>query len=120
MSEDADTATLANGIVSATVKKANGNLLSLRFRGVELLSRGGGYWNIYGEHAEVRRVRNSSRPLPFSASAKIRQRTAARWARSRLRFPYRGQPKAVPLDIEIRYTLHRGDCGPLRMDHRRP
>ena len=47
LSQDADTAILANGIVSATVKKANGNLLSLQFHGMELLSRGGGYWNIY-------------------------------------------------------------------------
>ena len=28
-----------------------------------------------------------------------------------LTFPYKGQPKAVPLDIEIRYSLHRGDSG---------
>ena len=47
LSEDAETATLGNGIVWATVKKANGNLLSLRYRGMEMLSRGG-YWNIYG------------------------------------------------------------------------
>jgi len=48
ITDDAATATLANGVVSLTVSKANANLLSLRSGGVELLSRGGGYWNIYG------------------------------------------------------------------------
>ena len=47
--DDAATSTLANGVVSLTVNKANANLLSLRFRGTELMSRGGGYWNIYGK-----------------------------------------------------------------------
>ena len=50
-------------------------------------------------------------PFRFPHQPRSRRRTAARWARSLLRFPYRGQPKAVPLDIEIRYTLRRGDSG---------
>jgi hypothetical protein len=50
--ESADTATMDNGIIQAAIKKADGNLLSFRFHGVELLSRGGGYWSAVGSGAE--------------------------------------------------------------------
>src|ERR1017187_9772207 len=48
ITDSGGTVTLENGIVSAKINKANGNLLSLQYRGVEMLSHGGGYWNIYG------------------------------------------------------------------------
>src|SRR5579875_4096610 len=48
ITEDANTVTIDNGIVHATIKKANANLLSLRLHGLELLSQGQGYWNVYG------------------------------------------------------------------------
>jgi rhamnogalacturonan endolyase len=110
LSDDTDTVTLANGIVSAMVKKSNGNLLSLRFRGVELLSPGGGYWNIYGSIPGQKNTQLKPTPPVF----RINQHPAhngGTLGEITLRFPYQGQPKAVPLDIEIRYTLHRGDSG---------
>jgi hypothetical protein len=61
LSEDAETARLGNGIVWATIKKANGNLLSLRYRGTEMLSRGGGYWNIYESKENGRLISLPSR-----------------------------------------------------------
>ena len=111
LSDNADTATLANGIVSATVKKANGNLVSLRFRGVEMMSRGQGYWNIYGKTpGEVKSTELKATPSAFRISHDPKTNGGA-LGEIVLRFPYRGQPKAVPLDIEIRYTLRRGDSG---------
>ena len=110
LSEDADSATLANGAVSATVKKANGNLLSLRFRGLELLSRGQGYWNILGTTPGQAKTEVKPTPSVFRISRNPAENGGA-LGEIALRFPYRGQAKAVPLDIEIRYTLHRGDSG---------
>jgi rhamnogalacturonan endolyase len=108
VTEDADTATLANGIVSATVRKANANLLSLRYRGVELMSRGQGYWNVYcntpGE------AKTEKKPAP--AALRISQdpsKNGGALGEIALAFPYRGQPGTVPLDIEIRYSLRRAD-----------
>ena len=49
ISEDAETVTLDNGVVVAAIKKANANLLSLKVRGVEFISKGQGYWNVYGK-----------------------------------------------------------------------
>ncbi len=111
LSEDAETATLGNGIVWATVKKANGNLLSLRYRGMEMLSRGGGYWNIYGRiPGEAENTELKPAPATFRISQDPKTNGGA-LGEIVLGFPYRGQSKAVPLDIEIRYTLRRGDSG---------
>jgi len=110
LSEDADTATLANGIVSATVNKADAKLLSLRIRGVEMMSRGHGYWNIYGNTPGQAMTEQKPIPSVFRVSQDPTRNGGAS-GEIALQFPYRGQPKAVPLDIEIRYTLHRGDSG---------
>ena len=124
LSQDAETATLANGILSATVKKTDGNLLSLQFHGLELLSRGGGYWNIYGSTPGQK----STELKPLPSVLRISQdptKNGGALGEIAVRFPYRGQPRlvqqsaaatrhepqAVPLDIEIRYTLRRGDSG---------
>lgn len=107
---DGDTAILANGLVTATVKKADGKLLSFRYGNTEMMSRGGGYWNIYGcipgqPNTEVKSTPSECRISqdPASNNGTLGEIT--------IRFPYRGQSNAVPLDIEIRYTLHRGDPG---------
>jgi len=68
VSEEADSVTLANGIVSTKINKANANLLSLRYRDVELLSRGGGYWNIYGATLGQPSTELKGTPSVFSIS----------------------------------------------------
>ena len=110
LTDAGETATLANGIVSLTVRKANGNILSLRRDGVELMSRGGGYWNIYGATPGQPNTELKGAPSEFRISRNPAQNGGA-LGEIALRFPYLGQPKTVPLDIEIRYTLHRGDSG---------
>jgi hypothetical protein len=48
LSDDSDAFTLANGIVTGRISKASGGLLSLKYRGLEMLARNGrhasGYW----------------------------------------------------------------------------
>ena len=110
LSEDAKMVTLANGIVSATIRKENGNLLSLRYRDVELMSRGGGYWNIYGSTPGQGNTEKKGTPSVFRISQNPAQNGGA-LGEITLRFPYLGQSNVVPLDIEIRYTLHQGDAG---------
>ena len=108
--EDAETATLTNGIVAAIIRKADGKILSLKNRGVEMMSRGGGYWNINGDIPGQKSTEQKGTPSVFH----IRQnpaRNGGALGEIALRFPYTAQAKAVPLDIEIRYTLHRGDPG---------
>jgi rhamnogalacturonan endolyase len=110
LSDDTDTVTLANGIVSAMVKKSNGNLLSLRLRGVELLSHGGGYWNIYGSPPGQKNTELKPTPSVFRIIQNPMQNGGAGGEIAVL-FPYHDQRNTVPLDIAIRYTLHRGNSG---------
>src|ERR1043165_3495625 len=50
--EDADSFTLANGLVIARVEKRTGDLFSLQYKGKELMASGegstGGYWSSVG------------------------------------------------------------------------
>ena len=110
ISEDANTATLANGSVSAIIKKADGKILSLKHGDIEMMSRGGGYWNIYGDVSGQKSTELKGTPSVFRISQNPAQNGGA-LGEITLRFPYTAQDKAVPLDIEIRYTLHRGDSG---------
>ncbi len=110
LTDDGETATLANGVVSLTVRKANGNIVSLRRNELELISRGGGYWNIYGATPGSPNTERKGIPSVFHISEDPRSNGGAR-GEIALRFPYLGQANTVPLDIEIRYTLHRGDTG---------
>ncbi len=102
--------TLENGIIAATIRKDDGNLLSLRFRGAELMSRGGGYWNIYGNTPGQAYTEKKPSPSVFRVSQDPTKNDGA-LGEITLRFPYRSQAETVPLDIEIRYTLRRGDSG---------
>ncbi len=110
VTQDAETATLSNGLVSAKIRKSDGNILSIRFHDLELMSHGGGYWNIYGKIPGEANTEKKGLPATFRVSQDP-DKTGGNLGEITLRFPYLGQPKTVPLDIEIRYTLHRGDTG---------
>lgn len=110
VTEAADTVTLANGIITATIKKANANLLSLNVRGVEMISSGQGYWNVYGKIPG----QQSTQEKPAPSVTRISQdpaKNSGKLGEIAIRFAYKGQAGAVPLDIEIRYALHQGDSG---------
>ena len=110
ISEDDSTFTLANGIITAQAGKRSGDLLSLKYRGLEMLNvvprRQAGYWS----HNTVR-----GRHL---AHITIDPRTIG-GERGEVSFEglYDGTPLgsgpggSVVADIEIRYTLGRGDSG---------
>ncbi len=105
---EGDTATLDNGILSATVRATNANLISLRFGGLELLSRGQGYWNVYGNIPGQPMTERK----PSSAECVVTRdpaRTGGQIGELALRFPYRGETNTVPLDLEIRYAMRRDD-----------
>lgn len=103
-------ATLSNGIISATLDKFEGRLVSLSYRGIELLSRSGGYWNAYGNTPGQEKTERKPSPAVFRVSIDP-ARNGGALGEVVVTFPYRGQPGAVPLTVEIRYSLHRGDSG---------
>jgi rhamnogalacturonan endolyase len=110
ITENNVTATLSNGQVALVIIKANGNILSLKYKGMELMSHGEGYWVTLGEISHKPAIQAVSTPSVFSITKDPTQNKGDIGEMS-VRFPYHGQEDVLPLDIEIRYTLHRNDSG---------
>jgi rhamnogalacturonan endolyase len=96
---------LSNEFVSARVAKENGNLVSLRYRGIDLLRGGRGYWSQVGQGR-----------LAFGSDrrAEILQHPSdngGERAEVGIRLAYDQRPGSLPLDLEIRYVLSKRDSG---------
>lgn len=96
--ESAEGFTLDNGILRAEIEKRNGNLVSLVFKGRELLAQNGGYWSSVGR---------SGRGAP-GQSASILTHTPDR-AEIACRFGNVAGVTNIPLDMDYRYSLGRGE-----------
>jgi len=128
LTDNGDSWTRDNGIVKMTIPKRNGNLSSLVYHGIEILTRGQ-YWEQVpsgiitakvtidpatngGERAEVsvKGVYNGDNtPTPGGAA---RAGSAARPGGPAGPCPTAGAPRgSVGLDIETRFTLERGVSG---------
>ncbi len=108
ITQDAISATISNGIVSATIKKQNGNLTSLTYRGQDLLHRGDFYMNVYGEIPGS--AKGQDKPGPSeTVISKDPATNGGSIGELSIRFPYKKQKTAIPFDLDIRFTLHRGD-----------
>jgi len=98
--------TLANGLVTARVDKANGRLTSLIFQGRELLAQSspggalGGYWSHVGR-VDVAQQRSTAILLDPRDNNGERAEVAVRFANAP------GEPPAA-LEMEIRFALERG------------
>jgi rhamnogalacturonan endolyase len=110
ISDDQDSFTLTNGIVAARVSKRSGDLISLRYKGLEILdgksARGSAYWS-----HDVSRGQRTARITINPAD-----NGGARGEVSVLGIcggnPMGSGPGgSVVADIEIRYALGRGDSG---------
>ncbi len=110
VSENFSTYTLDNGIVTARISKNSGDLLSLKYNNLELLDSHGGRPAGYWEH-NVARGRVTDR-VTINPKANGGER-----AEISIRGISGGAPMgtgpggSVIADIEIRYTLGRGDSG---------
>jgi rhamnogalacturonan endolyase len=110
VSEDEATFTLANGILAAQVAKRSGDLLSLKYRDLEMLNvvprRQAGYWShntARGQHAWHVTIDPKS--------------SGGERAEVSVQGLYDGTPLgsgpggSVAADIEVRYALSRGNSG---------
>lgn len=99
------TFTLQNGLVAATVDKASGALVSLRYKGNEMLGSGdrsNGYWSMPGTHYRFG-GRHTTAVLEDPKDHHGDRATIS------CNFAYDGVSKSVPADVEFRYSLGRGD-----------
>lgn len=111
VTEDADSYTLANGILTAQVSKSSGNLTSLKYRGLEMLDQdpireSGGYWE-----------QNTERGLHDDRVTINPGDNGGQRGEISVKGIYNGTPLgsgpggSTAMDIEIRYTLDRGNSG---------
>lgn len=106
--EDAENFTLSNGIVFATIEKQTASLISLKYKGLELLGAGNGrsngYWSLPGTKLDFGKKRTAS------IIQNPKENNGER-ATVSCKFLYDGDEKSVPADVEIRYSLGRNDSG---------
>jgi rhamnogalacturonan endolyase len=110
ISEDQDSFTLTNGIVTARVSKRSGDLTSLKYKALEMLdgksARGSAYWS----HDVSRGQRKASVTIDPATNGGARGEVSLQGISA-------GKPMgsgpggSVIADIEIRYALGRGDSG---------
>ncbi len=110
VTEDATNFTLANGIVAARVSKRSGDLVSLRYRDLELLGAGSGHPYGYWSHAAS--GPNVVTAITINPSVNSGQRgEVSIKASSQGNALGNGPGGSAVADIEIRYTLGRGESG---------
>src|ERR1017187_2061878 len=110
ISEDDSTFTLANGILTAQAAKRSGDLTLLKYRGLEMLNpasrRQAGYWS-----------HNTARGQHFARITIDPKTNGGERGEVSIQGLYEGTPLgsgpggSVAADIEIRYSLGRGDSG---------
>lgn len=103
--QDGNSFFLANGLVAAQVDKESGDLVSLKYRGLELMASGGGstggYWSSVGRVRAGVKQAATIRVSPSSNGGEFVEISC----RS---FNDPAKPES-PLDVDIRYALRRGE-----------
>jgi len=103
--EDDNTFTLENGLLTARIAKRSGTLVSLRYRGLELMASGagstGGYWSYVGRLQSGDRHDASIRTRP--------SQTGGALAEVSCRMTSDPESPDAALDIDVRYALGRGE-----------
>jgi hypothetical protein len=113
LSEDGDFFSMSNGIVSVRIRKSDGDLQSMAYRGTELLTdqsgRPGGYWshNTAGGAAHETRI-----TIDPAVNGGERAEVSIKGISGGVNMghgPGAGPDGDFPADIEIRYSLGRGE-----------
>ena len=101
---------LANGIVTAQVAKHSGDLTSLKYNGLEMLDAKGGHQSAYWSHNAARGQQESHVTIDPASNDGERGEISIKTISSGNQLGS-GPGGSVIADIEIRYTLSRGDSG---------
>ena len=109
VTDNGATWTLDNGIVKATIDKADGNMPSLVYRGINLMRSGGGYWEQTPKGAAQL---TDTVTIDPASNGGARAEVAIKGVTNNLKMNGAGAPGGGTYDdMEIRYALGRGDSG---------
>ena len=98
--------TLDNGIVTVKIDKDSASILSYKYKNLEMIGPMGvdGFWKLPAMPLDFGRKRSQS--ILYNPSENNGERATVS-----CKFAFDGDAKSVPSDIEIRYSLGRGDSG---------
>jgi rhamnogalacturonan endolyase len=108
---------LANGVITARVLKRNGDLASLKFNGAEMLNDKSGHPGAYWSHDTTGGSELITRiTIDPTTNGGARAEVAVKGISGGKKMGHgpgvpQGAEGDLPVDIEIRYTLARGDAG---------
>jgi rhamnogalacturonan endolyase len=111
VTEDASAYTLSNGIVTARIHKRSGDLLSLKYKDLELMGGGSGHPYGYWSHSPTRGATNSITISPAQNGGERAEVSIKGIYNGGNSAPRGGPGGSTACDLEIRYTLGRGDSG---------
>ncbi|HVS72366.1 MAG TPA: polysaccharide lyase family protein [Phycisphaerae bacterium] len=118
VTEDATGFTLSNGTITARINKRNGDLSSMEYKGMEMLTdksgRAGGYWSHDASPAPGGPPNVSKITMDPKTNNGERGEVSVKAISGgkKLGHPAGGQPDGdFPADIEIRYSLGQNDSG---------
>ncbi|MGA2061858.1 MAG: polysaccharide lyase family protein [Thermoguttaceae bacterium] len=110
VTEEGNNYTLANGIVTARVSKRSGDLVSLRYKDIETLSGGSGHVYGYWSHDASGKSVVDTITIDPKQNGGQRGEVSIKGI-SKGTAMGRGPGGSTICDIEIRYSLGRGDSG---------
>jgi rhamnogalacturonan endolyase len=110
ITDAADSYTLANGIITAKILKRSGSLSSLLYKGVEMLHADARHPSGYWSHAATSTKMATSITIDPKTNAGQRAEVSIKGFSGGNRMGD-GPGGSTIADIEIRYTLARGDSG---------
>lgn len=102
--------TLENGLVTATVAKGSGDLFSLKYKGLEMLDTDSGHQAAYWSHNAARSQKVTRITIDPKSNGGKRAEVSIKGISGGNRLGS-GPGGSVIADVEIRYTLGRGDSG---------
>jgi rhamnogalacturonan endolyase len=110
VSEDDNTYTLANGIITARVSKSSGDLTSLKYSGLEMLDAGSQRQSGYWEQNTARGLHVDSITINPKDNGGTRAEVSVKGVYNGTALG-NGPGGSVACDLEIRYTLNSGSSG---------
>jgi rhamnogalacturonan endolyase len=109
LSEDRSSFTLANGVISARIEKRSGNLVSLKYRDLDLLRQGRGYWSFVDSDFRFDLIPEAGARREYAISIDPKTNGGARGEISCKTKYGKGSENTLPADLDCRYALGRGE-----------
>lgn len=104
LAENDTSFTLTNGILSARIEKKSGTLVALKYRELDLLRGGRGYWSYVGSSTRLGPLSGTEVRADPAENGNERAEVACK-------FSYDQTAATLPCDVELRYALGRGEQG---------